>query len=374
MTVGPMVTGRILGTAICGLILMAAMPVSGQTVPADSPASAAVALADTVPAEFLVMPPVNYSEKGEAHALLLPLLYRNLENLGVTFTPSEDLRTLLREYRIRSRGWIGLEAARILRRETHAKFLILVSWDIFRQEENPEIGLSLRVLDLENMALVSASSVGLTGADFTKAMGLGRIRDTGELAEIAMERALAEVFPLPESPNPRKSYRGCFQVALVPFDNYSQTPNAGEIVTNIVLSRLMAHDYFVVEPGFIRELGLTLEIINRGGVDGKSASSILASFGACRVITGEVEKFSVARGDPTLSVPELALGIRVMSPLELNLYMMEELLGAGDDGEGMFQGGRTHALVPLANRILQDFLDDLAANNRKDILYGEHSP
>lgn len=369
-----MVTGRILGTAICGLILMAAMPVSGQTVPADSPASAAVALADTVPAEFLVMPPVNYSEKGEAHALLLPLLYRNLENLGVTFTPSEDLRTLLREYRIRSRGWIGLEAARILRRETHAKFLILVSWDIFRQEENPEIGLSLRVLDLENMALVSASSVGLTGADFTKAMGLGRIRDTGELAEIAMERALAEVFPLPESPNPRKSYRGCFQVALVPFDNYSQTPNAGEIVTNIVLSRLMAHDYFVVEPGFIRELGLTLEIINRGGVDGKSASSILASFGACRVITGEVEKFSVARGDPTLSVPELALGIRVMSPLELNLYMMEELLGAGDDGEGMFQGGRTHALVPLANRILQDFLDDLAANNRKDILYGEHSP
>jgi hypothetical protein len=366
--------GRISGTAIFGLILMAAIPVFGQTAPADSLAPEAAALADSIPADYLVLPPVNYSEKGEAHSLLLPLLYRNLDKLGVTFTPSDDLRPLLREHRIRSRGWIGLEAAQILRRETRAKFLILVSWDIFRAEENPEIGLSLRVLDLENMTLVSASSVGLTGADFTKAMGLGRIWDVGELAEIAVERAISEVLPLPETPNPRQSIRGCFKVALIPFDNYSQTSNAGEIITNIVLSRLLAHDYFVVEPGFIRELGLTLEVINRGGVDGRSASSILANFGACRVITGEVEKFTVARGDPTLSVPELALGIRVMSPLDLNLYMMEELLGAGDDGEGMFQGGRMHALVPLANRVLQDFLDDVAANNRKDILYGENSP
>jgi hypothetical protein len=63
-----------------------------------------------------------------------------------------------------------------------------------------------------------------------------------------------------------------------------------------------------------------------------------------------------------------------MSPLDGNLYMMEELRGAGDDGEGMFQGGRIHALVPLANKMLQEFLNEVAANNREDILYGDHSP
>jgi hypothetical protein len=90
------------------------------------------------------------------------------------------------------------------------------------------------------------------------------------------------------------------------------------------------------------------------------------------VVTGSVGKFSTASGIPTMTVPELAFGIRVMSPQDGNLYMMEELQGAGDDGEGMFQGGRMHALIPLANRVLQDFLEEVADNNREDILYGDH--
>lgn len=329
---------------------------------------------DAPPPDILILPVVNYSEKGEAHTLLIPRLHANLDRLGFTFLSSEELRPLLREHRIRSRGWAGLEGARILRRETLAKYLLLGSWDVFRTEINPEIGLSLRILDLEHMTLVSAVSVGLTGADFTRALGLGRITSIEELADLAMQRAIDALFPLPEYEAPRLSSRGCFQVALIPFDNYSNTPNAGDIVTNIVLSRLLAQGYFVVEPGFVRDLGLTLEVINRGGVDQKSARSILASFDACRVVTGTVEKFDTARGTPTRTVPGIALGIRVMSPMDGNLYMMEELQGEGDDGDGMFQGGRVHALVPLANKVLQDFLDELAANNREDILYGDHSP
>jgi len=63
-----------------------------------------------------------------------------------------------------------------------------------------------------------------------------------------------------------------------------------------------------------------------------------------------------------------------MSPEDGNLYMMEELQGEGDDGEGMFQSGRTHALVTLVNSVLQDFVDKLVANNREDIIHGEQSP
>ncbi len=352
------------GWVAFGLALLVWGPVRGQDAAAT----------DSLPPDFLILPVVNYSEKGEAHTLLMPRLYENLDRLGVTYLSSDELRPLLREHRIRSRGWAGLEGARILHRETLARYLLLGSWDIFRTEINPEIGLSLRILDLEYMTLVSAVSVGLTGADFTQALGLGRITSIEELADLAMQRAVDALLPVPEYKVPRLSYRGCFQMALIPFDNYSNTPNAGDIVTNIVLSRLLAQGYFVVEPGFVRELGLMLEIINRGGVDQKSARSILASFDACRVVTGSVEKFDTARGGPTQTVPEIALGIRVMSPLDGNLYMMEELHGEGDDGEGMFQGGRIHALVPLVNKVLQDFLDEVAANNREDILYGDQSP
>jgi len=363
------------GWVVLGLALLVWAPVRGQDTAADSLAQvAAVAAVDSLPPEFLILPVVNYSEKVEAHNLLMPRLHHYLDQLGVTYRTSDELRPLLREHRIRSRGWIGLAATGILHRETQARYLLLGSWDILRVEINPEIGLSLRVLDLETLVVIAAVSVGLTGDDFTQALGLGRITSIEVLANIAMQRAVDALFPLPTDMVPRMSYRGCFQVALIPFDNYSNIPNAGDIVTNIVLSRLLAQGYFVVEPGFVRELGLTLEIINRGGVDRESSQSILANFDACRVVTGTVEKFHVARGMPALTVPEIALGIRVMSPYDGNLYMMEELQGAGDDGEGMFQGGRIHALVPLANKILQDFLDDLAANNREDILYGDQSP
>lgn len=372
-----MITGRTSGLTVLGLAILIWAPVHGQEAAVDSLSQVAVeataAVPDTVPPDFVILPVVNYSEKGEAHEFLVPRMHEHLDLAGVTYLTSDEIRPLLRKFRIRSRGWVGLEAARILRRETQARYLLLGSWDVFRTEFNPEIGFSLRILDLEHMTVISSTSVGLSGADFTKALGLGRISEIGELADIAMERAFTALFPLPPVQAPRASYRGCFQVALIPFDNFSGTPNAGDIMTNIILSRLLAQGYFVVEPGFVRELGLTLEIITRGGVDRRSAGSILASFDACRVVTGSVEKFSTARGDPTMTVPELALGIRVMSPRDGNIYMMEELRAAGDDGEGMFQGGRTHALISLANKMLQNFLDELVANNREDILHGDHS-
>ena len=55
-----------------------------------------------------------------------------------------------------------------------------------------------------------------------------------------------------------------------------------------------------------------------------------------------------------------------------NIYMMEELEGTGDDGEFVFQLGRTHALIPLANKVLNQFLEELIENNREDIFYGQN--
>jgi hypothetical protein len=341
----------------------------GGNPPVVDPASA---VTDTIVPALLIMPIVNYSEKGEAHEFLAPRLHAGLDSLGVIYQTSDRIRPLLRQHRIRSRGWIGADAAQILHRETQARYILLVSWDVFRTASNPEIGLSLRILDLTTLTLVAAVSEGVTGADFTKALGLGTITDLGELADIVMNRSLESLFPVPESRVPDEAAPGCMRIALIPFDNFSSTPNAGDILTNIVLSRLMAHGYFVVEPGFVRELGLTLEVMNRGGVDRNSARSILDNFAACGVMTGTVERFSTARGAPTQAVPELALGIRAMSPQDGNLYLMEELISAGDDGQGIFQSGRVHSLVTLTNQVLTNFLDEVAKKNREDILDGAH--
>jgi hypothetical protein len=358
----------------CVTFLGVVSPAGGQLPGKDaSDGETSVDPGEVAPPTVLIMPVVNYSEKGEAHQILLPRLLAALDRQGLTYLTSEAMRPMLRAHRIRSRGWIGLEAAKTLRHETGARFVLLASWDVFQDDLNPELALSLRILDLERMELTRAVSEGATGADFTRLLGLGTITDIGELADVVVDRSVEALFQAPASEDDHPPLPGCSRLALIPFDNFSGTPNAGDILTNIVLSRLMQHGYFVVEPGFVRELGLTLEVINRGGVDRRSAREILAGFGACLVMTGTVEDFSTARGEPTLTVPKLALGIRIMAPQNGTLYLMEELGGAGDDGDGMFQGGRIHALVTLTNKIVSDFLDGVATKIREDSLHDEAS-
>lgn len=349
-----------------------AAPVDSVAVATDT---TAVAPPDSLPVPTLaVLPPSNHTQQGAAQELLLPLLYRHLAWNGIDFLDAEEIRPVLRANRIRSRGTIGYTDAEILAEATGVRHLLLVSWDIFKTEFNPEIAISLRVLDLESMSLVGAVTLGASGEDFTGLMGLGTVERMEELADIVMKRAMTEVFPLADAEPRRLSARGCFNFALVPFDNYSDTPFAGDIVTNILLSRLLRAGYFVVEPGFVKELGLTREVVNRGRIDKGSARALLKRFDTCRVLTGEVEIFNTAPGAAAMTVPSFALGLRIMTPEDGTLYMTEELQGRGDEGEGFFQGRRVHALVTLVDGMLGGFLAELTESNRKDILYGRPRP
>jgi|GEM_PF-1494606 len=317
-----------------------------------------------------IVPFANNTGQGEAHALLMPTLERLLRDRGHDLVTSGELRPLLREHRVRSRGWIGKLGAQLIGDRTGVRFLLLGSWDVLKTQGNIEIGVSLRVLDLDRMVLVNAVSMAGTGEDKVSWLDLGRVTELEVLATAVLEQALADLLPLPEYEEVPLSWRGCNHVAVIPLDNYSATEHAGDIVTNILLSRLLSAGYFVVEPGFVRELGLAREVLNRGGVDRGSAQAILDSLGACQVITGDVQRFDPARGLPTISVPRFAAGFRSSSTRTGALYLMRELDGAGSEGEGLFQWGRQHAITPLIADKISRFVKDLLAANRKDIIHG----
>jgi hypothetical protein len=347
------------------LVAAAAAPCAAQGVPAV----AETAGADTT-AVLAILPFANNTARGDADSLYTVLLHRLLAERGVAFIPSAELRPALRSRRIRSRGWIGREGMELLVAETGARYLLLGSWDVYRDSGNPEVGFSLRVLDTEAEALVAAVSLGGTGEDTVGWLDLGRIESMEELATAVMGRALDMLVPLPPPPEVRPSWRGCNHLAVIPFDNFSETPYAGDIMTNVVLSQLLAAGYFVLEPGFVRELELARETVVKGGVDRASARAIRTALGACRVITGAVETFEPARGLPSVSVPRIAVGIRVTYVESGNLYAMREIEGAGDDGQSVFQKGRIHGLIPLANRLIRDYAVELSKDNREDIIHG----
>ncbi len=320
--------------------------------------------------DLAVVPFANNTGQSAAHALLMPRLEFLLEQQGLNLVGSDVLRPLLRENRVRSRGWIGKHGANLIGANTGTRYLLLGSWDVLRTEGNPEIGVSLRVLDLQNMVLVQAISVAGTGEDSVSWLDLGRVTDLESLADAVLERAVSQLLPIPDYSEVTLSWRGCNHVAVVPLDNFSATENAGDITTNILLSGLLSAGYFVVEPGFVRELGLAREVLNRGGVDRGSAQAILDSLGACQVITGDVQRFDPGRGQPTVSVPHFAAGLRASSTRNGALYLMRELESSGNDNDGIFQLGRVHAITPLIADNVDRFIADLLEANRKDIIHG----
>ena len=123
-------------------MLCTASPVGAQEM--DSTAVAP-------PPDLVILPIVNYSERMGAHDVLLPTLHARLAETGLDFVTSEELRPFLRQNRIRSRGWVGRSDAQAIAEHTGARYLLLGSWDVFRTEVDPEVGFSLRVLDLESL-------------------------------------------------------------------------------------------------------------------------------------------------------------------------------------------------------------------------------
>ncbi len=317
-----------------------------------------------------IMPFANNALDLRVGAVLETKVSGMLEKQGLAVKTAQDIRPILRKNRIRSRGWVGLKNAQMIREETDVDFLLLGSWDVLRNDANTEVGFSMRMLDLNRMAVVSAVSYGATGEDHLGTFELGRVSDLNLIASVGLETAIFDLLDQISYEKPRLSSRGCFKLAVVPLSNYSETVYAEDTLANILLSRLMANGYFVLEPGFVRELGLAREIAFRGGIDGASSLALLDEFGVCQIITGDVEKLDVARGDPSFTVPKLTFGLRAMDPRTGNVYLMREFEGAGDDHEKWFKQGRVHSLIDLSGRFMENFVQDLQAANREDILHG----
>lgn len=321
--------------------------------------------------DLVVLPFANNTLDSRVHEILEAPLLEILRQQGLQVMSSRDVRPLLREHRIRSRGWIGRRAAAQVAVGTGAKHALLGSWDVFRSDGNPEIGLSMRILDLEHMTVLAAASRGVTGEDEVGLFERGRVGDLEVLADRVLREAVADLWPIPVYQEPRMSWYGCYQVALVPPNNYSDTRYAGETLNGLLLTAMLKGGFSVLEPGFVRELGIDREQVSRGEIDDASARALEEQYGVCRIVTGSVERLETSSGDPVVSYPRVSLGLRIIDIRNGRVYLVQEVEGAGNQTDGFFQRGRTHSLVTLTSKLLAGFVADWQKVNREDILHGQ---
>ncbi len=333
------------------LLLLLATGCSGTR-----PGPAPVPRTGTVPQyRVALMPFANYCRRSEAGRLLLPRITAGLTAAGLDVVTGPDLRTVLRRHRIRSQGMIGCREALLLARELDLDFLLLGSWDVYEEGTNPELGMSLRVLDPVTMRLVSAVSRGRTAVDEVGWLGRGRVDSLATLADLLVHDVLAGILPLPPVGKPVAIFP---RAVVVPLDNLSESDNAGAVCGAILISRLMARGFSVVEPGFVRESQLDRETAYRGGIDLDNLRALVDSKHAQVVIAGTVDVFATG-GDPASGVPAVALGLREIDPHTGRLLLAREIRMRGDDHDGWFQRGRIHGLIMLTARACDAFITDL---------------
>lgn len=312
---------------------------------------------------WIVLPFADYTED-QTGRLLAPLLEAELAARGLDVVGGDQIRPLLRALRIRSSEGLGRNELRRLAGEAEFDALVLGSWDILREGANPEIGLSMRVLDPGSGDIVQAASVGATGDDFTGLLGRGRLRSLDALVRHAMPGFVSELLQAAPGPDGPPTPRGCRRVALIPLDDAVERTPAGPIVLNAVLADLVRTGFEVVEPGFVRELMLEREIAARGGVDLPTSRLLAERFGVCRIVTGEVDRFESAAGDPATTVPAVSFGLRTILPVEGVVDRAWELERTGGESDRLLQRGRIHAMHPLMRTVLKEWTEELDSNAR----------
>lgn len=326
---------------------------------------AGVAVEPQGPPLVLLMPAANHTGSPEASGIMPPQLAAALAARGVRLLGEQELRPILRHHRIRSGAKFDEADAAALRRETGAALALFCGLDFYRPGPGPEAGLSARLVRLEDLQVLGAASVSATGEDAAGLFGLGRIEDAAVLAAALADRLAEELAPLALHPpsaataTAEPAGRGCRRVALVPLDDATPHEGAGEVATNILLSRLLGAGYLVLEPGLVRARCLASGVAPRGRIDLQTLRALHESLGPCLVITGSVEGFEPALGDLREAVPSLNLALRVLDAPGGRLLLTWETETDGAAGQGPLQVGRKHALGQLTWGALADFLDRL---------------
>lgn len=329
------------------ILLLAAL---GRAAAAPEPAGP-----ETYGGRMALLPLENSTGRLKAVRLADSLLAGTLAGMGFSLLPDSSLRPLFRAHRIRSVGSIGRAGAGILRREAGIDYIILGSVDLFEEGTIPEVALSVRIVDAQSLRIVWAASGAGTGQDGTWLFGLGKTADMERLTRRVVERMLA---PLAAC-FPYRCVIGTtgYAVAIVPFDNYSEDVHAGTIVTNVLLTRLVALNIDVLEPGVLAEALSLRQVAPRGEIDKETLRGIGRDFGVALVVTGAVDQFQVGHGDVLASNPEVEMSIRFVRAGTGSVAGIRAGQASGDRRETFFGLGREYSLGRLVRSHLDDLLD-----------------
>jgi hypothetical protein len=334
------------------------------------------------PATLALLPFENVSGHVLGQRLIMPVVERALIERGYRLVDRDRLEAVLQASRIRNTGRLSQSQLAALRRETGAETAVVGAVAIFNDSPaNPQWGLVSRMLAADSGAIVWTGAAGLTGDDFTHALGLGTITSAERLAEETVKALLRDLpragqpvsmrpawrLPLPRFLGPRASYRSSTldsdpprRVVVLPFENASERKGAARIVTDVFTSVLARRGRFeVVESGTVSEALVAIGAAPYGNLDFETLAALRRTVEFDAVIFGTVYSYSEGIKPGATTSPQLTFDARMLDAASGRVLWVAERSRAGDDSRIVLEFGKIRAMVPLVTEVARAMLETL---------------
>lgn len=323
-----------------------------------------------------LLPFDNVSGSVKSLSIMMPLIEQALREKGYWMVSRERLEAFLFRNRIRNTGMLSRKHVNSLRKEFGVELAMVGSVDLFHEsEENPQWGLSSRILSTKDGRIRWAHSAGLTGDDFTGIFGLGTIRSSDRLAEEVVNVLLRDLppagdpFPIPE--RARSSGTAVYRspvldstpprrVAVLPFENGSDRRGAGRILTDVFTTALFQHGSFeVMDPGEVSEALTALKATPYGLIDFATLAGLRTRIGVDAVILGTVYTYNEGLKRGATTAPDVSLDARMLDAESGRILWYVTRGKSGDDYQVVLRFGVIRSMVPLAFRVVTEMLESL---------------
>ncbi|OHE56068.1 MAG: hypothetical protein A2Z47_02055 [Thermodesulfovibrio sp. RBG_19FT_COMBO_42_12] len=300
-----------------------------------------------------IFPFENLSEDKNALASIMPVLRSRLETKGLEILSEDALNRFLLKERIRSTGYISSDMARKSKENLNVSAILVGSINSFSSKENPEVGLSARLINSSDGAILWANHISATGEDFTKILRLGRIGTVERLTSKVVDKLLESFSITP----PYKETESTYRIAVMPFQNKSKIRDAGMIATYMFTVELFKNKRFVpVEYGEVRRLVVDLRVRGKGELDLRNTEAISKSLGVDGIIVGTVELYKGKEGS---FPPETVISARLIDARKNRILWYDSCQLNGDDGIIIFDFGKIRSLESVAYKVISKLVKEM---------------
>jgi hypothetical protein len=307
-----------------------------------------------------VLPLKDYTNNSHAHEPIIAAIYASLEEQGIRFVSSEELRPILRRNRIRVAGSISPDDAAAIGSAVEVDLLMVGSIDFFRDIQNLECGLSLRLVSPNDMTILSAVSYSATAKDQIGLFETGQINNISDLIPRVASKLIQQLYaPLLKTGARVTNANSAVRTVVLPFENISQDRHAGSIAANWLLAELVDRGFTVIEPGSVADLTLPNGGLPVGEIDFPRLQLVHDELSAEVIITGEVDRFIPDRSLSRASKPEIEFGLRMTDAASGLVIATVNAEHDGGQAETVFGLGRHHSLGLLMQSAFREAVKKL---------------